>query len=138
MRNGDLEGIPLFAGLAPEDRTRAAAVARRLEWDVGHVVVKQGEFAFDFYAITHGAVEVRRGAQRVAVLGTGDFFGELGVVPHDARRWSRRRTASVVVTARTEAVAIPGSDIRRLAGEIPTLQDALRGAAAERSRRETS
>ncbi len=138
MRIDDLEGIPLFARLAPEDRARTAAVARRLEWEVGHVVVNEGEFAFDFYAIKQGAVEVRRGAQRVAVLGDGDFFGELGVVPHDAPRWSRRRTASVVVTAATEAVAIPGSDIRTLADEIPTLQDALRSAAAERSRRETS
>ena len=138
MRSGGLQGIPLFAGLAPEDRARAAAVARRLEWDVGHVVVKEGEFAFDFYAIKHGAAEVLRGAQRIAVLGAGDFFGELGVVPHDAHRWSRRRTASVVVTAPTEAVAIPGTDIRKLAEEIPTLQDALRRTAAERSRREVS
>ena len=138
MRSGDLQGIPLFAGLGPEDRARAAAVARRLEWDVGHVVVKEGEFAFDFYAIKHGAAEVLRGAQRIAVLGAGDFFGELGVVPHDAHRWSRRRTASVVVTAPTEAVAIPGTDIRKLAQEIPTLQDALRRTAAERSRREVS
>ncbi len=84
MRIGDLQGIPLFAGLAPEDRARAAAVARRLEWEVGHVVVNEGEFAFDFYAIKQGAVEVRRGARRVAVLGDGDFFGELGVVPYDA------------------------------------------------------
>ena len=138
MSNGDLEGIPLFAELAPQDRARAAAVARRLEWDVGHVVVKEGEFAFDFYAIKRGAAEVLRGAQRVAVLGPGDFFGELGVVPHDTSRWSRRRTASVVVTAPTEAVAIPGTDIRRLAEEIPTLQDALRIAAEERIRRDAS
>jgi CRP-like cAMP-binding protein len=138
MSGGDLEGIPLFAGLAPEDRARAAAVARRLEWDMGHVVLKEGEFAFDFYAIKQGAAEVLRGAQQIAVLGAGDFFGELGVVPHDALRWSRRRTASVVVTAPTEALAITGTDIRRLAEEIPTLRDVLRSAAVERSGREGS
>jgi CRP/FNR family transcriptional regulator, cyclic AMP receptor protein len=138
MEKVELESIPLFAGLAPEDRAHAATVARQLEWDVGHVVVKEGEFAFDFYAIKQGTVEVRRGGQRVAVLGAGDFFGELGVVPHDALRWSRRRSASVVVTAPTEAVAIAGSDIRRLAEDIPKLRDALRSSAAERSQPETS
>ena len=138
MRDGDLEAISLFAGLAPEERDRVAAVARRLKWNVGHVVVKEGEFAFDFYAITHGAAAVLRGAQRIAVLGPGDFFGELGVVPHDASRWSRRRTASVVITAPTDAIAIPGIDIRTLAEEIPTLQEALRSAAAARSRPEVS
>jgi hypothetical protein len=43
-----------------------------------------------------------------------------------------------VVAAPTEAVGITGSDIRRLAEEIPTLQDVLRSAAAERRRRESS
>jgi cAMP-dependent protein kinase regulator/CRP/FNR family cyclic AMP-dependent transcriptional regulator/cGMP-dependent protein kinase 2 len=134
----DLESIPLFAGLAPEDRAHAAAVARHLEWDVGHVVVKEGEYAFDFYAIKQGIAEVRRGGQRVAVLGAGDFFGELGVVRHDSLRPSRRRSASVVVTAPTEAIGIAGDDIRRLAEDIPKLRDALRNAAAERSQPETS
>jgi CRP-like cAMP-binding protein len=138
MGNVELERIPLFARLAAEDRARAASVARQLKWDVGHVVVREREFAFDFYAVKHGTVEVQREGQRLAVLGAGDFFGELGVVPDDASRWSRRRNASVVVTAPTEAVAIPGSEMRRLAEEIPALRDALRRAAAERSQTETA
>jgi CRP-like cAMP-binding protein len=73
----------------------------------------------------------------IDVLGAGDFFGELGVVPHDAH-WSRRRSASVVVTALTEAVAITGGDMRRLAEDIPKLGDALRIAAAARSQPENS
>jgi CRP-like cAMP-binding protein len=138
MQNVDVEIIPLFARLAPEDRARVATVARPLQWGVGHVVVKEGEFAFDFYAIKHGAAEVQRGGQRVAALGAGDFFGELGVVRHDARPSSRRRSASVIVTAPTEAIAIDGSDVRRLAEDIPALHDALRATAAERSRTEFS
>ena len=43
-----------------------------------------------------------------------------------------------VVAAPTEAVGITGSDTRKLAEEIPTLQDVLRSAAAERRRRESS
>ncbi len=132
-----LESIPLFAGLASEDRSHAASVARRLEWDVGHIAVKEGEFAFDFYAIKHGRAEVQHGGRAIAVLGAGDFFGELGVVPHDDH-WSRRRSASVVVTALTEAVAIAGADMRRLAADIPKLGDALRIAAAARSHPEDS
>lgn len=136
MDNVDLGDIPLFAGLAPEERVRVATAARPLRWDVGQVVVKEGEFAFDLYAIRHGAAEVQRGGKCLASLGAGDFFGELGVVPDDTRRWSRRRGASVVVTAQTEAIAIYGSELRRLAEDIPTLGDALRAAAAERSRSE--
>ena len=137
MENVNVEAIPLFAGLDPEDRARVATLARPVQWDVGHVVVKEGEFAFDFYAIKDGAAAVQQGGQHLAALGAGDFFGELGVVPNDTRRRSRRRSASVVVTAPTDAIAIDGSDVRRLVEEIPTLGDALRAAAAERTRSET-
>jgi CRP-like cAMP-binding protein len=96
-------------------------------------VVNEGEFAFDFYAITDGEADVRRGGQPVAVLRAGDFFGELGVVRGDAYRWSRRRSATVVITVPTTAIAISGSDFRRLVEDIPALANAVRAAAAERS-----
>jgi CRP-like cAMP-binding protein len=138
MESADLETIPVFAALAPGDRDRVASVARPLRWDVGHVVVREGEFAFDFYVIREGAADVRQGGERIAALGAGDFFGELGVVPGVARRWSRRRSASVVVTVPTDAIAIDGSDVRRLAEDIPAFREALLAAAAERSPSESS
>ena len=132
MGNEDLESVPLFAGLTSDERGRVGEVVRRLKWRAGDVAVHEGEFAFDFYAITSGAAEVRRSDQRIAVLASGDFFGELGVVPSDPSHWSRRRTASVVITEPTDAVAIAGSDLRMLADAIPALHDALREAAAAR------
>lgn len=133
MSSIDLDGIPLFAALMPADREQAAAVARPLQWEVGHVALGQGEFAFDFYAIKHGAVEVLQAGQRIATLGDGDFFGEIGLVRRDPSTSSRRRSATVVVTAPTEVVAIAGSDIRRLAKEIPALREALDRAVDQRS-----
>ena len=133
MSEDCLDGIPLFDGLSPEDRGRAAAVARRLQWEAGHVALKEGEFAFDFYAIKHGAVEVQRAGQRVGTLGSGDFFGEIGLARDGSSRTSRRRSASVVVTMPTEVIAIPGTDLRQLTKEIPALRDALNRAAEARS-----
>ena len=134
MGTVDLDGIPLFAELNPEDRERAASAARELRWEVGHVALNEGEFAFDFYAIKHGAAEVQHAGQPVATLGVGDFFGEVGLLRRDAGGGtSRRRSATVVVTAPTEVIAISGSDMRRLTDEIPALRDALTQAAAERS-----
>jgi CRP-like cAMP-binding protein len=80
--------------------------------------------AFDFYAIARGAADVWRAEERIATLGPGDFFGEIGVVPDRTRRWSRRRGARVVITAPTDVIAIPGTDFRRLVEEIPALGDA--------------
>jgi CRP-like cAMP-binding protein len=138
MESADIESVPIFAGLSPEDRARVATVTRALQLDVGHVVVNEGEFAFDFYAIKQGAAEVHRGGERVAELGPGDVFGELGVVADDTRHWKRRRSATVVITAPTEAIAIVGSDFRRLTEDIPMLRNAIRAITAKRRGAESS
>jgi CRP/FNR family transcriptional regulator, cyclic AMP receptor protein len=133
MQTAEIESIPLFASLSPFDRARVAAVTRVLQLGVGHVVVNEGEFAFDFYAIKHGAAEVKRGGERVAELGPGDVFGEMGVVFSRASPGKRRRTATVVVTAPTEAIAITGGDFRRLTEDIPALRDAILATIAGRA-----
>jgi CRP-like cAMP-binding protein len=133
-----LETISLFAGLSPSDRARVATVARQLHWDTGHIALREGEFAFDLYAIEQGSVEVQHHDQRIAVLGAGDCFGELGISRPDGGRWSRRRSASVLVTAPTDVIAIDGAEIRRLSDEIPALRDALRDLAAAHEHTETA
>lgn len=136
MEDLGLESIPLFADLAPEERARVASVARVLHWESGHVAVREGEFAFDLYAIKKGSAEVQQRDQRIAVLGAGDVFGELGITRPEAGRWSRRRTASVVVTEPTDVIAIDGGAVRTLIDEIPTLRDALSEAAKTHGRGE--
>src|SRR5262249_6157422 len=102
------------------------------------VIVEKGEFAFDFYAIRHGTADVLDVDRVIATLGPGDFFGEIGVVPHPELRWTRRRSASVRTTTPIEAIAIVGSDFRRLVEEIPALGDALRATAARRAGLDTA
>lgn len=134
MEDLELESIQLFADLTPAERARVASVARALHWDVGHVAVREGEFAFDLYAIKRGSAEVQQRGTRIAALGVGDLFGELGVTRPESGRWARRRTASVVVTAPTEVIAIDGGAVRELMDEIPKLGDALRSAAETHGR----
>jgi len=127
-----LKGIPLFSGLSDLERGRVAALAQPKRWDPGHIVVNEGEFAFDFYAIQDGEASVQQSGEQIRVLRSGDFFGELGVVPTPDLRWSRRRSARVVVTAPTSAISISGIDFRRLVDDLPGLREAVRAAAAER------
>ncbi|HWC85469.1 MAG TPA: cyclic nucleotide-binding domain-containing protein [Solirubrobacteraceae bacterium] len=133
MTEAGIESIPLFAALSPRERTRVAAVTRSLQFEVGQVVVQEGEFAFNFYAIKEGMAEVRHRGEQMAVLRAGDVFGEMGVVRDDARRWTRRRRATVIVTSPTHALVIDGVDFRRLTEEIPALRDAVRATAAGRA-----
>jgi CRP-like cAMP-binding protein len=136
-REGEIEGtdlktIPLFSGLSDLEREQVGTVARSKRWAVGDVVVNEQEFAFDFYAIKEGEANVQQGDELIRVLRSGDFFGEIGVVPSAGHGWSRRRSATVVITAPTTAIAISGDDFRRLVDDIPALGNAVRVAAADR------
>jgi CRP/FNR family transcriptional regulator, cyclic AMP receptor protein len=134
MEDSELESIRLFADLTPAERARVASVARELHWGAGHVALREGEFAFDLYAIKQGAAEVQQRGERIASLGPGDLFGELGVSRPDSGQWSRRRTASVVVTAPTDVIAIDGGAVRALIDEVPSLRAALHSAAEAHGR----
>ncbi|HYY74277.1 MAG TPA: cyclic nucleotide-binding domain-containing protein [Solirubrobacterales bacterium] len=132
MKSAEIESIPLFERLSPDERERVAAVARPERFEPGHTIVGEGEFSFDFYAITEGSAEVRRGDEAIAVLGPGDIAGEAGVVPRGG--WSRRRGASVTATEPTTTIAIAGTDLRRLLEEIPALREAILEVIASRER----
>jgi CRP-like cAMP-binding protein len=138
MEELELESIQLFADLTAAERARVASVARALHWDVGHVALREGEFAFDLYAIKQGSAEVQQHGQRIGELGAGDLFGELGTTRPQSGRWSRRRTASVVVTEPTDVIAIDGGAVRKLMDEIPSLRETLRAAAEKHGRTEGS
>ncbi len=100
MDNVDLESIALFAELAPADRANAETVARGLEWDAGYVVVKEGEFAFDFYAIKQGSAEVRQGGREIAVLGAGI----------SSASWASSHTITALVAAPNRVGCRDGTD----------------------------
>lgn len=134
MDPADLDRIPLFARLSLDERARVAASARPVHFAAGEVIVNRGEFSFDFYAITQGAAEVRQGEARVAQLGAGDVLGEMGVLPGGGGSRDRRRGATVTVTEPTDALAIDGRELQRMADDMPALADGLRALMAERAR----
>ena len=68
-------------------------------WADGEVIVRQGEVGNSMYVVQAGEVEVLRetedGEVRLAVLGAGEFFGEMSIFEHEVR--------SATVRARGEA-----------------------------------
>ena len=58
-------------------------------WADGEVIVRQGEVGNSMYVVQAGEVEVLRetedGEVRLAVLGAGDFFGEMSIFEHEVR-----------------------------------------------------
>ena len=120
-----LIAIPVFSSLEPEALRQLAAFASEMSVPAGKEIVKEGDYSYDFIAIDEGQADVLRGGKRVATLGPGDFFGEIGVLE------KTRRSASVVAASPMRLVVLSHWDLKR-AG--PVIDDSR--ATLERRRRE--
>ena len=62
MDEGRLSEIPLFAGLNRKERRALAPRTDEVDLEEGRVIVREGEWPYEFFAIEQGTVEVRRGS----------------------------------------------------------------------------
>jgi CRP/FNR family transcriptional regulator, cyclic AMP receptor protein len=128
MEEARLRAIPLFAGLGKKERREVARQGDEVEVDAGRHLVREGEFAYEFFAIEEGTAEVRRGDQLLAELGPGDFFGEMGLVGNVTRN------ASVIATTPLRVMVLTGSAFRHIERELPAVSKQIRRAIEERCR----
>lgn len=123
-----LKSIPVFAPLDRNELRRVADCAEEIDVAAGEQLLEEGRFAFEFFAIERGAAEVVRDGARLAELGPGDVFGELGALTHG------QRSASVVAKVPTTVIYIRAQDFRHFADEMPELGDRIRRLVDERTR----
>ena len=128
MDEARLKAIPLFAGLGKKERRSVAQQADEVDIEAGRHLVREGEFAYEFFAIEEGTAEVRRGDQLLAELGPGDFFGEMGLIGQVTRN------ASVVATSPLTVLVLTGSSFRHIERELPDVSKQIRKAIEERCR----
>jgi CRP/FNR family cyclic AMP-dependent transcriptional regulator len=128
MDEARLSAVPLFAGLNRKERRALAPRTDEVELEEGRVIVREGEWPYEFFAIEEGTAEVRRGEQLLAELGPGDFFGEMGLVE------DTRRNATVVATSALTVVVMTGQAFRQTARELPEVATKIRAAIEERGR----
>ena len=120
-----LAACRLFSDVAAEDLTAVAGRAIEVDFPANHVIARQGEIGTGFFLIVSGSVRVIRGGQEVAVLGPGEFFGELSVLD------GMPRVAQVVAIEPTRCLALASWDFEQAVLESPSLAlSILRGLAA--------
>ena len=119
-----LGGCPLFKGIDADGLAKLAELAAPVDFPAGHVIARQGEIGTGFFLIVSGSVKVVRGGDEVAILGPGDFFGELSVLD------GLPRTAQVVTREPTRCLGLASWDFEQALLESPTLAlSILRGLA---------
>lgn len=114
----------LFQGVEAGDLATVAGRAIEIDFPADHVIARQGEIGTGFFVVVEGSVRVVRGGEEVAVLGPGEFFGELSVLD------GLPRVAQVVALEPTRCLALASWDFEQALVDSPPLALAiLRGLA---------
>jgi len=115
-----LAQVPVFETLAEADLARVVDVAVPRRFEANRVIFREGDESDTCYIVRSGhARAVREHADgrtiSLAHFGPGDIFGELAMFDDE------RRSATVETLDEVQAIAILGSDMRRLLREHPDL-----------------
>ena len=121
-----LKSVSLFQELSEEELQQIAPFAQETSVSEGKVLVREGDFSYEFLAIQDGEAEVTRGGQRVAELGPGDFFGEMGLLEKTLRN------ATVVAKTPMQLVTLTGWDLKRMERAAPQAMERIRTVLEER------
>jgi CRP/FNR family cyclic AMP-dependent transcriptional regulator len=121
-----LEGVGVFSGLSKKELGRLAQWTDEVSVPEGYALATQGQFAHEFFVIEQGAADVTQNGERIAELGPGEFFGEIGLLETD------RRTASVVTTTPMKLIVMFQREFKQMEKEMPAVADRIRSAIRAR------
>jgi CRP-like cAMP-binding protein len=121
-----LAGLALFSDL---DRPRLQAVAHTMSeesFPSGQRILRQGFSGSGFFVILEGEVVVRVDGGDVAVLGKGDFFGEISLLLGEPP------IADVVAVGPVRALHLAGPELRDFLLDYPQVMYRMLQAVGRR------
>jgi len=121
-----LKTISLFEKFSEEELRQIAPFAEEVSVEQGKVLVREGDYSYEFMAIEEGTARVTRHGDTVAELGPGDFFGEIGLLEKSFR------TASVEATSPMRLITLTGWDMARVEKAMPEAIEQLHRTIEER------
>ena len=95
-------------------------------FEAGQIIFEQGDAPDRLYIIQKGEVEVLRDGERLASIGEGESFGEMGLLTNSPRN------ATIRAAKATDVVAITKGDVTQLLNNFPELRAGLQGIAEKR------
>jgi CRP-like cAMP-binding protein len=118
--------VPLFAACSKKDLKVVASQAERVHVEPGRVLVDQGEFGREFFAIVDGTARVVRNGRKIATLGPGEAFGELALLDRAPRN------ATVVAETEMDLLVLGQREFAKIVDAAPGFARALLVGIARR------
>lgn len=113
-----LQAVPFFAGMNQDDAAELAARLVLRRFGAGQVIFHHGDPGGLLYIISKGKVKITYSTPEgqeatLAILGAGDFFGELALLDDSPR------SASAEAMETTDTLTLHREDFRRYLGSNP-------------------
>src|SRR5690348_721406 len=121
-----LRDVPMFRHLSKSELERVAGWLQVYSVPEGDLLVREGASAHEFFMIEDGEAAVLEDGERIALLGPGDFFGEIGLLE------TGKRTASVVATTPMDVIVMYRPEFEQMKTELPTVADQIQAAIRAR------
>lgn len=116
----------MFQACTAKELGLVAKLAEQMTVRAGEVLVTEGKIEHQFYVLASGKAEVSRDGRSIAVLGPGDYFGELALLD------PQPRTATVTMRSDGEVLEISQREFWQLITDVPALARKLLQGLARR------
>lgn len=126
MQVDQLRSLELFEGLSDEDLAPLAAQFEECEIVAGSSLAKQDDFAYKFFIVLDGDVDVHRDFKHIAEMGAGEFFGEMALIKGE------KRNARVTAKTRCRLACMMGWDFKSMAETHPTIAARIEAVVEQR------
>ncbi len=126
MQLDQLKAVRLFSSLSKKELEQLAQWTDQISVDTGYELATEGTFAHEFFVIEEGTADVLKDGERIAELGPGDFFGEIGLIE------TERRTATVVATQPMQLIVMFQREFKQMEQAMPAVADRIRSAIRAR------
>jgi CRP-like cAMP-binding protein len=117
-----LKAVGLFSMLPRGDLAKLSRWIDEIDVSEGKELTREGAIAHEFFVIEDGSASVQQNGEEIAVMGPGDFFGEIALLE------SPRRTATVVAATPMRLLVMHSRDFKAMEHEMPIVADRLRSA----------
>ena len=128
-----LRRVPLFSGLTEQQLDALAAGSARRSYPKGRTIVSEGEPSQSMYILLAGRAKVQRSDSEgkeviLAVLGSGEFFGEMSLIDDSPR------SASVITLESCEFMAVSKDAFKTMLQQSPEVSMAVMRGLVRRLR----
>lgn len=124
-----LQKIDILSRLAEEDIVRLAQMVDEVEYEAGEAICREGDYGDALYGIVEGTVRVHRGDVTTALLGEGDYFGEMAIIDSGPRSADCTAATPAVLLQlhKDQVLSLCFQNMDVLRGMIQVMGDRLKG-----------